>query len=228
MMSRRTTLAPSKLPSSSQRSSSLSRQTLSSFPSKASPQVRSVSLIKNLNSQLSNNDTKLQLDKTQLNNFFDNIFLYLTTHNFDKNLSLKLLKQPSSKTFISIFDYLLASLLPSSSSSQTSVSSLLPPSSLPPPSLDEKVFGVVRALGYPFSLGKATLIAMSAPHSWPHLIGLLNWMVDIIKIKNECFKNKGKRKERKWKGGKGGKERCFFNIILRKRHCWRRELSKDD
>lgn len=196
MMSRRTTLAPSKLPSSSQRSSSLSRQTLSSFPSKASPQVRSVSLVKNLNSQLSNVDTKMQLDKTQLNNFFDNIFLYLTTHNFDKNLSLKLLKQPSSKTFISIFEYLLASLISSSNFCQSSASSLLPPSSLAPPTLEEKVFGVVRALGYPFNLGKATLIAMSAPHSWPHLIGFLSWLVDINKIKMECFKNKGKNEGR--------------------------------
>ena len=35
---------------------------------------------------------------------------------------------------------------------------------------------------YPFALSKSSMYAVGAPHTWPHIVAALVWLIDCIKV----------------------------------------------
>jgi len=140
---------------------------------------RAGSLAKSYLNSASKQESKVVLDKNAQNVYSDNIYAYLMEVDFDHNLSLKVLKQPSSKVFFSIFNLLLNTIDPH----------LLLKNNL----TEDKFPTIVKYIGYPYMLPKAVFVALTAPHTWPHLLCLLSWMVDLVKYKSVILKESGKK-----------------------------------
>lgn len=127
------------------------------------------SIAKSYLNSSSKQETKALSDKNSQNNYIDNIFNYFLEVDFDHSLSVKVLKQPSSKLFFGIFNHLLNTIDPH----------LMDKNQL----TEDKLLLIVKYIGYPYMLPKAVFVALTAPHTWPHLLCLLSWIVDLVKYK---------------------------------------------
>lgn len=164
------------------RSSSAGRQTIMGIAlKKGFPESqRSVTLSKTYLSSASKQDNKVNLDKTAQTAFCENIYAYLLEVDFDLTLSVKILKQPSSKLFFAIFNHLLNEIDPNLLSKT--------------PLTEDKFPILIKYIGYPYILPKAVFVALTAPHTWPHLLSLLSWMVDLLKFKKALSSENGRKK----------------------------------
>lgn len=139
---------------------------------------RSGSIVsKNYLNSASKQEVKGLLDKNSQNTYIDNIFNYLIEVDFDHSLSIKILKQPSSKLFFGIFNHLINVI-----DDRLLLKNI---------SIEEKLPAIVKHIGYPYMLPKAVFVALTAPHTWPHLVCLLSWMVDFVKYKRNLMKETG-------------------------------------
>ena len=46
---------------------------------------------------------------------------------------------------------------------------------------EEEVPIVAKQLGYPFAISAQDLKAVGAPQTWPKILGVLSWLVDLLK-----------------------------------------------
>ncbi|KAI1707199.1 HEC/Ndc80p family domain-containing protein [Ditylenchus destructor] len=53
--------------------------------------------------------------------------------------------------------------------------------------VEDEVPKLLTALGYPYPIKKSTLSTMGAPHSWPYVIGVLDWLIELV-YKDEQIK----------------------------------------
>lgn len=50
---------------------------------------------------------------------------------------------------------------------------------------EDEVSMAFRCLGYPFPISKTGLVAVGSPHTWPALIAAIDWLVDLLTIRDE-------------------------------------------
>ena len=50
---------------------------------------------------------------------------------------------------------------------------------------EDEVSMAFRCLGYPFPISKTGLVAVGSPHTWPALIAAIDWLVDVLVIRDE-------------------------------------------
>jgi kinetochore protein NDC80 len=50
---------------------------------------------------------------------------------------------------------------------------------------EDEVSMAFRCLGYPFPISKTGLVAVGSPHTWPALIAAIDWLVDLLAIRDE-------------------------------------------
>jgi kinetochore protein NDC80 len=50
---------------------------------------------------------------------------------------------------------------------------------------EDEVSMAFRCLGYPFPISKTGLVAVGSPHTWPALIAAIDWLVDLLVIRDE-------------------------------------------
>ncbi|KAL4682296.1 hypothetical protein H8959_001851 [Pygathrix nigripes] len=93
---------------------------------------------------------------------------FLTENGYAYNVSMKSLQAPSVKDFLKIFTFLYGFLCPSYE--------------LPDTKFEEEVPRIFKDLGYPFALSKSSMYTVGAPHTWPHIVAALVWLIDCIKI----------------------------------------------
>ncbi|KAM8780509.1 kinetochore protein NDC80 homolog [Rhynchonycteris naso] len=93
---------------------------------------------------------------------------FLTENGYAYNVSMKSLQAPSVKDFLKIFTFLYGFLCPSYE--------------LPDTKFEEEVPRIFRGLGYPFALSKSSMYTVGAPHTWPHIVAALVWLIDCIKL----------------------------------------------
>ncbi|XP_049757582.1 kinetochore protein NDC80 homolog isoform X3 [Elephas maximus indicus] len=84
------------------------------------------------------------------------------------SISMKSLQAPSVKDFLKIFTFLYGFLCPSYE--------------LPDTKFEEEVPRIFKDLGYPFALSKSSMYTVGAPHTWPHIVAALVWLIDCIKL----------------------------------------------
>ncbi|KAI6051349.1 kinetochore protein NDC80 homolog [Marmota monax] len=93
---------------------------------------------------------------------------FLTENGYAYSVSMKSLQAPSVKDFLKIFTFLYGFLCPSYE--------------LPDTKFEEEVPRIFKDLGYPFALSKSSMYTVGAPHTWPHIVAALVWLIDCIKI----------------------------------------------
>lgn len=50
---------------------------------------------------------------------------------------------------------------------------------------EDEVSMAFRCLGYPFPISKTGLVAVGSPHTWPALIAAIDWLVDLLTIRDD-------------------------------------------
>lgn len=100
---------------------------------------------------------------------------FLTENGYAYNVSMKSLQAPSVKDFLKIFTFLHGFLCSSYE--------------LPDTKFEEEVPRIFRGLGYPFALSKSSMYTVGAPHTWPHIVAALVWLIDCIKLQTAMKEN---------------------------------------
>ncbi|XP_055994245.1 kinetochore protein NDC80 homolog [Sorex fumeus] len=95
---------------------------------------------------------------------------FLTENGYAYSVSMKSLQAPSIKDFLKIFSFLYGFLCSSYE--------------LPDTKFEEEVPRIFKELGYPFALSKSSMYTVGAPHTWPHIVAALVWLIDCIKLYN--------------------------------------------
>ncbi|KAM5218867.1 kinetochore protein NDC80 homolog isoform 2-T3 [Hipposideros larvatus] len=93
---------------------------------------------------------------------------FLTENGYAYSVSMKSLQAPSVKDFLKIFTFLYGFLCPSYE--------------FPDTKFEEEVPRIFKGLGYPFALSKSSMYTVGAPHTWPHIVAALVWLIDCIKL----------------------------------------------
>uniref|UniRef100_A0A8D1NWQ1 Kinetochore protein NDC80 n=2 Tax=Sus scrofa TaxID=9823 RepID=A0A8D1NWQ1_PIG len=93
---------------------------------------------------------------------------FLSENGYAYSVSMKSLQAPSVKDFLKIFTFLYGFLCPSYE--------------LPDTKFEEEVPRIFKDLGYPFALSKSSMYTVGAPHTWPHIVAALVWLIDCIKL----------------------------------------------
>ncbi|XP_005358438.1 kinetochore protein NDC80 homolog [Microtus ochrogaster] len=107
-------------------------------------------------------------DKAFIHECIKQLYKFLTENGYKYHLSIKSLQAPSTKDFLGIFAFLYGFLCPSYK--------------IPDRKFEEEIPRIFKDLGYPFALSKSSLYAVGAPHTWPHIVAALVWLIDCIKI----------------------------------------------
>lgn len=106
-------------------------------------------------------------DKKFMHASIRKLIQYLAEHGYDKAISTQILTAPSTKDFVHILSFLLKSAIPNFKFG---------------PKYEDDVPVVLKALGYPYTISKGALSAVGSPHTWPHLLAALSWLVDLLKV----------------------------------------------
>ncbi|KAG8460110.1 hypothetical protein KFE25_014255 [Diacronema lutheri] len=106
------------------------------------------------------------------------VIAYLTEHQYDRTISLKMLTTPTTKDFQFVLEFLLRGIDPNYALDPTKAK------------FEDEVIGVFKALGYPFEIRKQALYTVGSPHSWPALVATLTWLIDLLEYSEEVLARK--------------------------------------
>ncbi|CAI5502268.1 unnamed protein product [Closterium sp. Naga37s-1] len=95
----------------------------------------------------------------------DSVLEYLLAAGYDRSLNRKVLAMPSSKDFFRMAEFLLARIDPRFKLG---------------PKQDDDLLAALKWLGYPFSISKNSLHSVGTPHTWPPLLAMLHWLVQLL------------------------------------------------
>lgn len=90
---------------------------------------------------------------------------FLIKQAYDRTLTKKDLMSPQAKDFINLFIFILSKIRPDWQITITKI--------------DEDVIPILNELRYPGYINKSQLIAVGAPNTWPHLLAVLAWLVEL-------------------------------------------------
>jgi len=91
---------------------------------------------------------------------------FLTEHGYDRQISPRLLTQPTQKDFLAILSFLIKAIDPNFKFADKK--------------FEDEVPSIFKALGYKFTIGKAALQTVGASHTWPQLLAAVAWLVELI------------------------------------------------
>lgn len=108
-------------------------------------------------------------DKVFQSNCMRNVNEYLISVRYPLPLTAKTLTSPTAKEFQSIFKFL--------------VNDLVDPGAAWGKKFEDDTLSILKDLKYPGmdSVSKTALTAPGAPQSWPNMLAMLNWLVDLCK-----------------------------------------------
>lgn len=97
---------------------------------------------------------------------------FLAKTGYEKPISQKILTSPSAKDFQYIFRYLYLQLDPSYEFDKK---------------FEDEVLLLIKQIRYPFAndISKSQLAAVGSLHTWPVLLGMLHWLVELV----VCYQN---------------------------------------
>eukprot|EP01052_Picozoa_sp_SAG31_P028938 SAG31_NODE_2836_length_5019_cov_2.059350_2_plen_204_part_00 len=113
-------------------------------------------------------------DKAWMNGTIKSVIMHLSESGYDANISPKILHAPTSKDFANMFGFLCCQL---------------DPNHKPNPSLVDEVLETMKSYRYPFSISKSALQSIGSPHTWPHLLAVLGWMVELLEYDAEAHQD---------------------------------------
>jgi len=99
---------------------------------------------------------------------YSDLSLLLVGLDYPRPIDQTLLTNPTTKDFLDITEFLVRQLDPSFV--------------LPRVKQEEYLPRLAKYLGYPYPLQKNWLNPVGAPNTWPHLIGFLQFLVDLANL----------------------------------------------
>mgnify|MGYP000601283386 CR=1 FL=1 len=130
------------------------------------------------------NDIK---DKKYLNDAIKKMCSYLKTRGYSNASSLnvkQLVNGPSGKDFQNIMTFLFRRVDPTFYQSPVGNNKQTRSDEVQI-KFEDEVTMAFRCLGYPFPISKTGLVAVGSPHTWPALIAAIDWLVDVLVIRDE-------------------------------------------
>uniref|UniRef100_G3VCQ5 Kinetochore protein NDC80 n=1 Tax=Sarcophilus harrisii TaxID=9305 RepID=G3VCQ5_SARHA len=111
-------------------------------------------------------------DKAFIQQCIRQLFEFLIENGYAYSVSMKSLQSPSIKDFLKIFTFIFDFISPSYE--------------LPDSKFEEEVPRILKDLGYSFTLPKSSMYTVGAPHTWPHIVAALNWLIECVKMLFAC------------------------------------------
>lgn len=138
----------------------------------------------------SNVDPRKVKDRSYLQSAIRKMVSYLTSRGYADASSLNV-KQlvnsgPSGRDFQNIMTFLFRRVDPTFHSTPSSSSGPINHRTDEVVlKFEDEVSMAFRCLGYPFPISKTGLVAVGSPHTWPALIAAIDWLVDVLTIRDE-------------------------------------------
>mmetsp|Transcript_76 Transcript_76/g.130 ORF Transcript_76/g.130 Transcript_76/m.130 type:complete len:634 (-) Transcript_76:159-2060(-) len=142
-------------------------------------------------------------DKSHMQQCIRNLICFLTEHGFDQAISPKLLSTPTSKDFQHILTFLVRQIDPAFAFEKR---------------FEDEVPLLLKTLRYPFTISKSALHAVGSPHTWPTLLAVLSWILELLQYDDVAQNTKllsgAEDEEDEQTGGQFGKD-LFFGYVSR-------------
>nr|CAB3264239.1 kinetochore protein NDC80 homolog [Phallusia mammillata] len=110
-------------------------------------------------------DTRPISDKAFIKKSILSLLHLLESLNYQNPVYAKMLNPPTNRDYQRIFEFLVSHVL-------GSYSLIGKP--------DEEMLRVVKDLGYPYSISKSALNNVGTMSAWPHALGLLSWISELV------------------------------------------------
>jgi kinetochore protein NDC80 len=94
------------------------------------------------------------------------IVTFVCENGYTMPITPKILTNPTTKDFQNIFLFMMRYLDASFKFEKR---------------FDDEMPAVMKSLGYPFTISKSSLSAIGSPHAWPTLLGVLTWLLNLIR-----------------------------------------------
>ncbi|KAK0047416.1 kinetochore protein NDC80 [Biomphalaria pfeifferi] len=121
-------------------------------------------------------DTRPIYDKKYQAQCIRQLLEFLISHQYPHPISQKLLELPSAKDFFKIFEFCVGQYW----FGYKQV-----------PKMEEEVPRVLKLIGYPFTISKTQLMSAGSPHTWPHLLAALIWIIETLPMTALNIENHG-------------------------------------
>ncbi|CAN8073656.1 unnamed protein product [Agarophyton chilense] len=105
-------------------------------------------------------------DRAYMQKCAKELISFVIERGYEHPISPKMLTSPSSKDFQALFLFLIRRIDPTYNFIKR---------------FEDEIPALLRSLGYPFSMSKSALSAVGSPHTWPTLLGVLTWLVNLLK-----------------------------------------------
>jgi len=117
-------------------------------------------------------ETKVYLEKKDLNQLINNIFEFLSSHNYENAISKKGLANGNKNIFLSMLNFLVKLLDIQFTVDLNFVT-------------EDDVFKLLKLVGYGYSFSKNFFAAIGAPNNWTQCLHILHWIIELIKYFEE-------------------------------------------
>lgn len=117
-------------------------------------------------------DPRSVSDKIFQSNCIKKLVEFLSEKRYPHNISYKMLQSPTSKDFFRIFEFMYSFLIPTFKLEKKP---------------EEQIPKLFKQLGYPFMISKSYMFALGSPHTWPHILAAVSWLLDYIQSGEALF-----------------------------------------
>lgn len=90
---------------------------------------------------------------------------FLTERGYPHNITLKILQSPTSKDFFKIYEFIYGFISPKYKIS---------------PKPEEEIPRILKLIGYPFLISRTSMFAIGSPHTWPHILVALTFLIELV------------------------------------------------
>ncbi|XP_035686274.1 kinetochore protein NDC80 homolog [Branchiostoma floridae] len=112
-------------------------------------------------------DPRKLSDRSLQHRMTKDIIEFLSMQGFPHQISQKLMSPPTTKLFTAIVQFLYGQFLD--------------PSFQILKKFEEEIPRIFKDLRYPFPLSKSQMFTIGTPHTWPHILGALHWLLQLVK-----------------------------------------------
>nr|XP_045625983.1 kinetochore protein NDC80 homolog [Procambarus clarkii] len=115
----------------------------------------------------SRKETRPLGDPAFKNQCIDKVLDFLVRNGYECQLQRRNLYTPSTRDFARIFNFVYVHL---------------DSSYLQPNRVEEEIPRILKLLKYPIQMPKSSFITVGSPHTWPSVLAMLAWLVDIVNM----------------------------------------------
>ena len=126
-------------------------------------------------------------DKNFVNDSIRALVSFLSEYGYDQPISAKILTRPSGRDFNNIMSFLFQQYDPAWKPA-------------PGSRFEDEVIPFLKAIGYPFTLSKASLQAVGAPQTWPKALAAITWLIELLSYDRELINHEAEQQDKRAAG----------------------------